>query len=312
VICILYVNVVGLLLGTFGVLLERVRPTTMSRRAIWCVILLASLALPGYYRYHHAFAVAGTSEGAMIALEAGVMTQIATIDLFVGRAWLIATALLGVWALVNLGWVSHMVRVSRQRLRGSSPSAIGDVPVVITESLGPATVGVLRSRVVLPRWVLALPDTQRDYIVRHEDEHRRSHDSTLLFLASWAVILMPWNAALWWQLRRLSLAIEMDCDRRVVAKLGDPHAYGSLLLAVAQASNRGLRLQPALLGGTGMLEQRLTVLLAPAPLRRVQRFLLPVVASILLALVLTLPHPIISTGHEQAHATTTSNPVTPR
>jgi hypothetical protein len=312
VLCILYVNAVGFLLSIFGVLVERVRPATMSRRGIWCVILLASLALPGYYRYHHAFAVAGPSEGTMIALEAGVMTQIRAIDFAVGRAWLIATALLGVWALVNLGWFSHIVRVSRQRLRGSSPSAIGGVPVVITECLGPATVGVLRSRVVLPRWVLALPDAQRDYIVRHEDEHRRSHDSALLFIASWAVILMPWNVALWWQLRRLTVAIEMDCDSRVIATLGDPHAYGSLLLAVAQASNRGPRLQPALLGGTGMLEQRLTVLLAPVPLRRVQRFLLPVAASILLALILATPHPIIPTGHAQAHASTTSNPVTPR
>ena len=141
-LCILYVNVVGFLLCTFGALIERVRPTTISRRAIWCVILVASLALPGYYRYHHAFAVAGASEGAMITLGAGVMTQIRAIDLFVGRAWLTATGLLGVWALVNLGWVSHLVRVSRERLRSSSPSAIGGVPVVITESLGPATVGV--------------------------------------------------------------------------------------------------------------------------------------------------------------------------
>jgi len=310
-LCILYVNAVGFLLGNIGVLVERLLPTTMARRWIWCVILLASIALPGYYRYHHAFAVGGTSDAAMVVLDAGLASQISALDIAIGHVWTIATGLLALWALVNAGWVSHMVRVSRTRLRGSVPSAIGGVPVVITDSLGPATVGVWRSRVILPRWVLALPDSQRQYIVRHEDEHRRSHDATLLFLASLVVILIPWNAALWWQLRRFSLAVEMDCDRRVVSTLGDPHAYGSLLLAVGHASNRGPRLQPALLGGTGMLERRLTVLLAPAPLRLVQRLLLPVAASVLLVLVLMTPHPVLA-NHTHAHARTTSSSAMPR
>src|SRR5260221_2436221 len=101
-----------------------------------------------------------------------------------------------------------------------------------------------------------LPDSKAQYTVRRGDEHRRSHDATLLFLASLVVILIPWNAALWWQLRRFSLAVEMDCDRRVVSTLGDPHAYRSLLLAVGHASDRGPRLQAALLVAARMLERR--------------------------------------------------------
>jgi hypothetical protein len=42
-----------------------------------------------------------------------------------------------------------------------------------------------------------------------------------------------------------------------------------------------------------MLERRLTVLLAPTPLRHAQRLLLPVLALGLLALVLSMPHPVI-------------------
>lgn len=247
----------------------------------------------------------------MIVLDPGLATQLQTIDVAIGRASMIVTLLLCLWALLNAGWVAHLVRVSRARLRGSAPTTIGGVPVIVTESLGPATIGVLRSRVVLPRWVLALPDSQRQYIVRHEDEHRRSHDATLLFLASLAVILVPWNVALWWQLRRLSLAVEMDCDRRVVATLGDPQAYGSLLLAVAEASNRGPRLQPALLGATGMLERRLSVLLAPAPLRVAQRLLLAVAAALLFFVVLRTPHPVIA-RQAHAHATRTPNATQPQ
>ena len=167
-------------------------------------------------------------------------------------------------------------------------------PVVVTDSLGPATVGLLRSRVLLPRWVLALPGVQRQYVLRHEEEHRRSHDARLLFVASLPLILMPWNLAMWWQLRRLCLAVEMDCDNRVVTGLGDATAYGELLLKVAQAASRGPRLQPAFLGGVGTLERRLTVLLAPTPLRHVQKFLLPPPRSALLVVVLLMPHPVLA------------------
>ena len=300
-LCILYVTAIGLLLGIIGDHVERLLPATMSRRWVWCAVLAASVALPGYYRYHHVLAIGGASGSATYAgLGAGVFQQISAFDSVIGRVWRVVTVLLGLWALVNAGWVTHLVRASRIGRSRPGSSVAGDIPIVVTDSLGPATVGVWRSRVVLPRWVLALPAAQRQYIVRHEDEHRRSHDCTLLFLASLLVILAPWNIALWWQLRRLSLAVEMDCDQRVVASLGDPQAYGSLLLAVAQASSRGRRLQPALLGATGMLEQRLTMLLAPAPLRLVQRLVLPVIACALLLIVLTTPHPILGDAHQHA------------
>ena len=165
----------------------------------------------------------------------------------------------------------------------------------------PATVGVLRSRVIVPRWVLALPAMQRRYVLRHEEEHRRAHDAQLLFVASLALVLMPWNLAMWWQLRRLCLAVEMDCDTRVVSALGDAHAYGNLLLKVAEAETRGLRLQPAFLG-VGSLERRLRRLVAPTSLGRSQRFLLPALALALLLLVVVMPHPILR--HEShTHAT---------
>ena len=293
-LCILYVNAVGFLLGLIGTQVERLLPATIARRWLWCAILLLSVSLPGYYRFHHTLAIAGASDAAMVVFGADV-------DALIGRAWQAASAVLGLWMLVNAGWVAHIMRTSRQRRLAIA--AVDDVPVVITDTLGPATVGVWRARVVLPRWVLALPDAQRRYIVRHEDEHRRSHDSMVLSLASLSLILLPWNAALWWQLRRLSLAIEMDCDRRVVSSLGDAHAYGKLLLTVAQASTRGTgpRLQAALVGRAGMLERRLTALLAPAPLRLAQRLLLPVSAVALLVLVLTMPHPVLSS---HAHADT--------
>jgi beta-lactamase regulating signal transducer with metallopeptidase domain len=123
-------------------------------------------------------------------------------------------------------------------------------------------------------------------------------------LASLTLILTPWNLALWWQLRRLRLAVEMDCDNRVVSALGNAPAYGALLLRVAEATSRGPRLQPALLGGMGSLETRLRLLLAPEPLKHIQRLLLPALACVLLFIVLSMPHPVL---RSHAHATMTSN-----
>jgi beta-lactamase regulating signal transducer with metallopeptidase domain len=294
-LCILYVNAVSTLLGIVGVLVERMLPATFSRRWIWCLIIPTSIFIPGYYRSHHAMSVTE-----MLAQQAG---RIESFDSGINRVWLTASALLLIWALANAWRVAHLVRTSsRRRDTTGAPLTIDGVPVVVTDSLGPATVGVFRSRVLVPRWVLALPGEQRQYVVRHEDEHRRAHDARLLFVASLALLLMPWNLALWWQLRRLHLAVEMDCDNRVVTGLGDANAYGELLLKIAQATSRGPRLQPALLGGVGMLEHRLTVLLAPTPLRHVQRFLLPALAVGLLFVVFSMPHPVLGpTTH--AHLT---------
>jgi beta-lactamase regulating signal transducer with metallopeptidase domain len=153
--------------------------------------------------------------------------------------------------------------------------------------------------VLLPRWVLALPDKQRRYIVLHEQEHRSAHDAQLLFATSLLLILAPWHLALWWQLRRLTLAVEMDCDNRVVATLGNAPVYGNLLLTVAQATSHTSRLQPGFTGGKGILERRLTSLLAPRKLPRFLQYVLPIVAIGLLFAVLSAPHPVLGSSSDK-------------
>jgi bla regulator protein BlaR1 len=291
-LCILYVTAIGLLLGTIGVLAERLLPAWFGRRWIWCATMATSIVLPGYYRFHHVMTLDGTAlTGSMTA--AGLLKQFNAMGGSITQAGLVASVLMVAWAFVNAASVSRRV--------SSRPSAtdVDGIAAVVTDSLGPATIGIWGSRVILPKWVLALPVSQRRYVVRHEEEHRRAHDCALLFVASVFVIVTPWNVALWWQLHRLRHAVEMDCDRRVVSALGNPHAYASLLLTVAHSASRGPRLQPALLGGRGMLERRLSAMLAPSPLRGAQRLVLPLVAAALLAFVLAAPHPMLA-GHTHA------------
>ena len=323
-LCILYVNAVGICLGLAALFLERALPPTWSRRWLWCLIIPISVALPGFYRAHHTWSVAGAWEQqavqapdghalrtvSLTLLDPGWWARVETYDSTINRLWLSASALLVLWGLASASRVAHVIRRSRRARGGASARAVVDgVSVVVTDSVGPATVGFWRSSVLVPRWVLALPGVQRQYVVRHEDEHRRAHDAHLLFVASLPLILMPWNLALWWQLRRLCLAVEMDCDNRVVSALGDANAYGELLLKVAQATSRGPRLQPALLGRVGTLERRLMALVAPAPLRHVHRFLLPAAALGLLFVVVSMPHPVLGRG-SHAHVVTTSNRAT--
>lgn len=288
-LCILYVNLAGLCLGLAAVFFERALSATAPRRWLWCLVIPTSVVLPGLYRFHHSWSVAN------VLVQPAAVAQ--TYDSSLDRVWLTISGLLLLWGLVSAWQVSRAVTLSRKGRGDADGIAIIDgVPVVVTDVMGPATVGFWRSRILLPRWVLALPGEERQYVVRHEAEHRRSHDGRLLFVMSLPLLLMPWNLAMWWQIRRLCLAVEMDCDNRVVNSLGDATAYGDLLLKVAQTTSGGPRLQPAFLGGVGTLERRLTALLAPTPLRHVQRFLLPAAALGLLVVVLMMPHPVLGTG----------------
>jgi beta-lactamase regulating signal transducer with metallopeptidase domain len=317
-LCILYVIAIGLCLGLAGLTVERVLPPSAARRWIWCVVIALSVGIPPVYQAKHVISVgdrlaqAPPGTASISSINSGWVARIQAFDAGINRFWLLASAALIVWALIGAWRVLQIVRASRRRQRDSvAPTIVDGVPVLVTDQVGPATVGFWRSRVLVPRWVLALPGVQRQYVIRHEEEHRRAHDGRLLFAASLLLILLPWNVALWWQLRRLRLAVELDCDNRVVKALGDPNAYGRLLLTVAQATSPGPRLQPAFLGGAGMLERRLTMLLAPTPLRHVQRYLLPALAIAILLLVLSMPHPVLrssSAGHATANPSQVAGP----
>jgi len=77
------------------------------------------------------------------------------------------------------------------------------------------------------------PSEQR-VVLAHEAEHVRAGDALLLAAASAAVILMPWNPALWYMLSRVRLAVELDCDARVLRGGVAAMAYGTLLIDLAE------------------------------------------------------------------------------
>jgi TonB family protein len=108
---------------------------------------------------------------------------------------------------------------------------------------------------------LALDAPLRAIVLRHEEEHRRAGDPWLLALAAILVVLAPWNVALWWQARRLRLAVELDCDARVLRADTRPERYGLLLLSIAQRrSTARPSLAAGLLEPVNHLERRITAM----------------------------------------------------
>jgi len=137
--------------------------------------------------------------------------------------------------------------------------------VLVSENVGPAVIGVWRPQVVLPAWSLELRPAERRLMLLHEDEHVRAHDPWLRAAGAALVVLAPWNPALWWQVRRLRLAVEMDCDARVLARDGHAPEYAELLLRVGRRRARLPLGAPALGEPASFLARRIRRMVTALP-----------------------------------------------
>lgn len=141
--------------------------------------------------------------------------------------WLSCSALMTLYLLLASARL-------RRRTACLSREVVQNVEVIVTESMGPALLGIWRPRVVVPRWFMEqFPQTQQ-LILEHERQHIAARDPLLLWGGILLVIALPWNLPMWWQLHRLRLAIELDCDLRVLRGGAEVERYGDVLLTVAR------------------------------------------------------------------------------
>jgi beta-lactamase regulating signal transducer with metallopeptidase domain len=165
-----------------------------------------------------------------------------------------------VWAILSFAFALYLVIgiivLAIMRRRWHRQDVLG-FPVLVSDRVGPAVVGAVSPAIVMPEWALTMEPPQLMLMLRHEDEHRRAGDAQLLTIAHLALIVMPWNAALWWVVVRLGMAVELDCDARVLRN-ADARSYGDLLLEVARP-RRGPRLiaATAFAERAGQLERRI-------------------------------------------------------
>ena len=184
-------------------------------------------------------------------------TDVVRLALVADRSLLAGWIALSVIALAYVvGGFIHL-RYLRRRWRRA---VLNGTPVMVSDDVGPAVVGVVRSTIVVPEWALTLERDAISLMLRHEVEHQRAGDVRLLAVARLAAIAMPWNLALWWQLRRLRFAVEMDCDARVLRSVSDVGPYGRLLLECGRP-RRTRRLAGTALAAHGtQLERRIRMM----------------------------------------------------
>jgi TonB family protein len=169
--------------------------------------------------------IAGLRSAAERVVEATPQWSSATAEMALA-AWLFLSFALCIWLVVGL----CSLRRSR---RGWTRSTVDGVDVDVSPSAGPAVFGFTSHRIVLPEWAMQMESHARHLIIAHETEHIRARDPQRLAIALAALVVMPWNLALWWCAARLRRAIELDCDVRVLNRFPDARAYGYVLLDVA-------------------------------------------------------------------------------
>jgi bla regulator protein BlaR1 len=172
---------------------------------------------------------------------------------------LLAVALWASSALVAAFLAVSVTRLVRRR-RAWRASVVDGHPVLVSESDGPAVFGFGRGTIVLPRWALSADARVRELMLVHELEHQSAGDPRLLLLALAAVLLQPWNPVVWWLARRLRLAVEVDCDARVLGRGSDLRTYGLVLLEAGRRAAACRLPVPALSMPPSSLEERLRVM----------------------------------------------------
>jgi beta-lactamase regulating signal transducer with metallopeptidase domain len=177
---------------------------------------------------------------------------------YVTVGWLASSAVM----LLLLMSVTHRFHRARQQW---PEATIHGIAVRVASHIGPVVVGFIRPVIVVPQWLLARDPNEQRLVVSHEHEHVRARDPWLLAIAWCAIVLTPWNIALWYMLSRLRLAVELDCDARVLRRGVAPRSYGTLLIDVAQRASTMRLSALALADDSSHLHQRILAMKPVAP-----------------------------------------------
>lgn len=304
----LYAIAIAAALGLAALAAERAlglyrRPT----RWVWVAAMAGSLAVPTVLLVVPRAAPTGAADiRPSVAIEGPFVGPVADRITEASSGWPdLGPWLLGAWGAATLLLFVFFAR-SAWRLRRARrewlPAEVAGETVLESDSLGPAVVGVVRTRIAIPRWIRDLDEDLQRLVVAHERAHQAAADPLLLWLGLAVCVAVPWCAPLWWQLRRLRLAIEVDCDRRVLAGGASLARYGSLLLEVGRRSGGRPFALVGLFEPRSFLERRIRVMTANTPgdrlLRTAGALLVVLLVGIVAARAPVPPSPPLAWGQE--------------
>jgi len=270
------------------------RPT----RAIWIAAFAASVAWP---LAALVLSLRGGDRGAALPLLeltalAGEPRALATQSWMSDSAAALDPLLIGLWMVATVALLVRLTRawLALKRRRASwRQHVIEGIGVRLSADAGPAVIGIRSMDIVVPEWALVLEPQLLRMVLSHEEEHRRRHDPRILFITSVIVALAPWNPALWWFAHRLRLAMELDCDARVLASHVDRDRYGLLLMLLAQyPESRTTRSAPALTNPTSNLERRIIAMRRITPkLVRARLAVFSTIAAVMITVACSVDSP---------------------
>jgi beta-lactamase regulating signal transducer with metallopeptidase domain len=270
-----------------------------STRGVWVFVLVGAIAIPIVAVARPDLGVVGVTGAKPPSSVSGSKTRTVAISLKVLQAtqsagFLSRVAgslapydflLLRVWSFGSALWlIIVLVSVTRVRreLTRWKESVLDGVGVCVSDDIGPALAGIFSYRIVVPAWVTSLSPEERAFVLAHEREHARVHDPAVIALSALLIGVMPWNAAVWYVQRRLRIAIELDCDTRVLRKLPDVRAYGSLLISVGERSLARLAPVASFAEPKSSLERRIAVMASASPNKPRFRAVLYVATALML------------------------------
>ena len=290
-----YTITVSLLLTVAAFAAEQV---AMSRRApgrwIWALAIAASLALPAAVpsvkiTVPVMFAQGGPARTiALRDMTSNALTPPAWAPRQAGPAGRFDSdaALKRAWAAVSACMAAGLAGCAAWlfwRRRRWTEQAMAGATVYVSADVGPAVVGLLRPRIVVPAWLVKAPALQQRLVIAHEQSHLDAGDPQLLSLALLALVAMPWNLPLWWQLRHLRLAVEVDCDARVLRNGCDLKQYGATLVDIGERQSAFVGTAAAMAESRTFLEHRIRIMVRLP--QRWKRRAAPAVAALSLCMV---------------------------
>jgi bla regulator protein blaR1 len=175
-------------------------------------------------------------------------------DAYLKYAWIAMSVGLSVaFILSHAAWLRRRRSWTKGNLRQS--------PVYFAPDFGPAVMGCIRPVIIVPTWLKLSPPAQQAFVLAHENAHIEAGDPQMLTVALGICVLMPWNVPLWWNLKRLRKAVEVDCDARVLKMGHDAARYGEALLAVGLKQSRVIGTAIAMSESASFLEERIAIMI---------------------------------------------------
>lgn len=270
----IYVVAVSLLLGVAAFAAERAaRLRHASTRWYWFATILASLLIPTLIasvsiqlpevvgsRAAETIVVLRNATSIPISPQiwlGATDVQVASwkvLDPWLKNAWLTASG------LMLLVLVLHGVQLYWRKRAWRRITFTGR-EVYVAQDVGPAVVGFLNPSIVVPVWLTERDPSRKTAVIAHEQSHLAAGDPQLFTIALCLLLFMPWNLPLWWQLRRLRNAIEVDCDARVLAAGQDATEYGETLIEVGERRSAFIGAVAAMSESQSFLEERIKIMM---------------------------------------------------